>query len=305
MMPAMASVLPVTQRPAYRATVYVVAAAFLAFGLLALTPWYPTTLGPPVFNLLLNVFVIMHMLTLYRGRDVVFFYVSTLVISNAFENLSILTGFPFGNYDYTDALGPKIFLVPVLVGASYVGAAYASWVIALAILRQWRRPLTGVSVVVVPAFAAVFMVMWDLTFDPNSSTVRQWWIWRDGGAYFGVPMSNFAGWYLTVFTFMLVFALWLRYTHAQPPVSGEDEVGDRGLWFAAVAVYVAMGIAHTPLQSIAGAEQVIDGAGQSWNVVAIAQALALVTAFTMFTAGALAVQAIATSRSRSSDSARV
>ena len=296
--PHSSATLPITQRPGYRVTVYAVAGLFLAFGLLALTPWYPTALGPPLFNLLLNIFVIMHMLTLYRGRDVVFFYAATLVISNAFENLSILTGFPFGHYDYTDALGPKIFLVPVLVGASYVGAAYASWIISLAILRQWRRPLTGASVVVVPLFAAIFMVMWDLTFDPNSSTVRQWWIWRDGGAYFGVPISNFAGWYLTVFTFMLVFALWLRFTHAQPAVDQADEVGDRGLWLAAVAVYVGMGIAQIPLQDISGAAQVIDGAGQTWNVVAIAQALGLVTAFTMFTAGALALQAIASSRPR-------
>lgn len=294
----MASTLPVTQRPAYRATVYAVAGLFLLYGILATTPWYPSALGPPIFNLLLNIFVIMHMLTLYRGRDVVFFYVTTLVISNAYENFGILTGFPFGHYDYTDALGPKVFLVPVLIGASYVGAAYASWVIALAILRQWRRPLSGASIVVVPLFAAIFMVMWDLTFDPNSSTVRQWWIWRDGGGYFGVPISNFAGWYLTVLTFMLVFAIWLRYTHAQPAVSRADEVGDRGLWLAAVTVYFAMGIAHIPAGSIAGGEQVIDGAGQAWNVIAIRQSLGLVTAFTMFTASAIAVQAIASSRTR-------
>ena len=298
------SAQPVTQRPGYYAVVYVVAAAFLFQGLLALTPWYPTALGPLMFNLLLNVFVITHMLTLYRGRDVVVFYVVTLVISNIFENMSILTGFPFGHYDYTDALGPKVFLVPILVGASYVGAAYASWVMALAVLRQWHRPLTGASVVVVPLFAAIFMVMWDLTFDPNSSTIREWWIWRDGGAYFGVPISNFAGWYLTVFTFMLVFALWLRFAHAQPPVSRTQEVGARGLWFAAIAVYVTMGIAQVPTQSIAGAEQIIDGAGQAWNATAILQALGLVTAFTMFTVGALAVQAVASSRPRADEESR-
>lgn len=297
-----ASALPVTQRPGYYAAVYLIAALFLFQGLLALTPWYPTALGPLMFNLLLNVFVITHMLTLYRGRDVVFFYVVTLVISNIFENMSILTGFPFGHYDYTDALGPKIFLVPILVGASYVGAAYASWVMALAILRQWRRPLTGASVVVVPLFAAIFMVMWDLTFDPNSSTVREWWIWRDGGAYFGVPISNFAGWYLTVFTFMLVFALWLRFSHAQPDVSGTREVGAPGLWFSAIAVYIAMGISQVPTQSIAGADQIVDGAGQAWNVTAIPQALGLVTAFTMFTVGALAIQAVSSSHVRGATS---
>lgn len=290
--------MPLTRRPLFQTSVYVVAALFLLQALLAITPLYPTALGPLIFNLLLNIFVVMHMLTLYRGRDVVIFYVITLVISNLYENVGILTGFPFGSYDYTDALGPKIFLVPVLVGASYVGAAYASWLMALIVLRQWRRPLSGWSVVIVPAFAAIFMVMWDLTFDPNNSTVRQWWIWEDGGAYFGVPVTNFLGWYLTVFTFMLIFAWWMRGSKAQPEVPGVDDVGRHGTWLAGVAVYFAMGIAQVPLGRIAGGTQVIDGSGQLWNVVALQQALGLVMLFTMGTVAALALQAIGTAGSR-------
>jgi putative membrane protein len=289
---------PLTRRPRFQAYVYLVAALFLLQAVIAFTPWYPTALGPLIFNLLLNIFVVMHMLTIYRGRDVVIFYVVTLVISNLYENIGILTGFPFGSYDYTDALGPKIFLVPGLVGASYVGAAYASWVMSLIVLRQWRRPLSGWSVVTVPAFAAIFMVMWDLTFDPNSSTVRQWWIWKDGGAYFGVPVTNFLGWYLTVFTFMLIFAWWMRVSKAQPEVSGVDAVGRYGTWLAGVAVYFAMGMVQVPTESIAGGTQVIDGSGQLWNVVALQQALGLVTLFTMGTVVALALQAIGTAGGR-------
>lgn len=290
--------MPLTRRPLFQTSVYVVAALFLLQALLAFTPLYPTALGPLIFNLLLNIFVVMHMLTVYRGRDVVIFYVMTLVISNLYENIGVLTGFPFGSYDYTDALGPKIFLVPVLVGASYVGAAYASWLLALIVLRQWRRPLSGWSVVTVPAFAAIFMVMWDLTFDPNSSTVRQWWIWEDGGAYFGVPVTNFLGWYLTVFTFMLIFAWWMRGSKAQPEVPDVDEVGPRGTWLAGVVVYFSMGIAQVPSESIAGGTQVIDGSGQLWNVVALQQALGLVMLFTMGTVSALALAAIGTAGSR-------
>ena len=36
-------------------------------------------------------------------------------VSNFYENLSLLTGFPFGHYHYTEALGPKLFLVPNLL----------------------------------------------------------------------------------------------------------------------------------------------------------------------------------------------
>ena len=142
------------------------------------------------------------------------------------------------------------------------------------------------------------MVMWDLTFDPNSSTVRQWWIWKDGGAYFGVPVTNFLGWYLTVFSFMLIFAWWMRGSRAQADVSGVDAIGRRGTWLAGVAIYFAMGLVQVPMESIAGGAQVIDGSGQLWNVVALQQALGLVTLFTMGTVVALALQAIGTAGGR-------
>jgi Carotenoid biosynthesis protein len=40
--------------------------------------------------------------------------VIAFIVNNFYENLSILTGFPFGHYHYTEALGPKLFLVPLL-----------------------------------------------------------------------------------------------------------------------------------------------------------------------------------------------
>ena len=91
-----------------------------------------------------------------RVWDVVVFYVVTLVVNFTLENVGVLTGFPFGSYYYSDALGPKLGEVPILIGFSYVGAAYASWVMALILLRVWRSPLQGATVFFVPFFAAIF-----------------------------------------------------------------------------------------------------------------------------------------------------
>lgn len=33
------------------------------------------------------------------------------------------------------------------------------------------------------------------------------WVWENGGAYFGVPVSNFLGWYLTNYLIYQSFAL--------------------------------------------------------------------------------------------------
>jgi carotenoid biosynthesis protein len=48
----------------------------------------------------------------YGWRGILFFLVVCLGVSNAFENLSILTGFPFGWYHYSDAMGPTVFGAP-------------------------------------------------------------------------------------------------------------------------------------------------------------------------------------------------
>jgi putative membrane protein len=59
-------------------------------------------------------FALIHGAVRYGWRGIVTFIVICLVVSNIFENVSILTGFPFGHYHYTDVLGLKLFLVPVL-----------------------------------------------------------------------------------------------------------------------------------------------------------------------------------------------
>ena len=74
-----------------------------------------------------------------------------------------------------------------------------------------------------PAIASFIMVSWDLTIEPMMSTITGSWIWHYGGSYFGVPVSNFLGWYLTVYAFFQSFALYARSRVARcckpPPIS--------------------------------------------------------------------------------------
>src|SRR5262249_19046491 len=49
----------------------------------------------------------LHGLRRYSVKQFLIFFVIAFIVSNFYENLSILTGFPFGHYHYTDALGPK------------------------------------------------------------------------------------------------------------------------------------------------------------------------------------------------------
>lgn len=156
------------------------------------------------------IFALIHGATFYRWRGILTFVAINLVVGNIFENLGVRTGFPYGHYYFTGLMGPKLSVVPILLGLAYVGMAYLSWTLARLIVGGVQIPLLGQRVVTVPLIAASIMVAWDLSQDPVWSTILHAWIWLQRGAYFGVPVTNFFGWYLTVYVMYQWFALYLR-----------------------------------------------------------------------------------------------
>jgi uncharacterized membrane protein len=124
-------------------------------------------------------------------------------------------------------MGPRLFLVPLLIGPLYFGVGYLSWTLARAMLGDANGRLAGRLAYATPIVASFIMVCWDLTIDPKMSTITSNWIWRDGGSYFGVPVEKFLGWYLTVYVFLQVFALYARRLSATPDrIPGYDELHD-------------------------------------------------------------------------------
>src|SRR5438132_8998176 len=242
----------------------------------------PSLVTLTLVTLLPFVFVFVHGSVKYRIRDVLVFAAITLVVSNIFENLSILTGFPFGHYVYTDGMGPKLFLVAILIGPAYLGTGYLSWMLARLMLGATEQRLPGHLIFTVPLLASFLMVAWDLSFDPIASTIRHLWIWQEGGNYFGVPFSNFMGWFLTVFIFFQLFALYLRgrqIAYAQVP---QVQAMSRGYWLQAVVFYGVIAL-RTPLNILTQTTNatVADPAGVLWRTQDIYLVCGLVWIFTM------------------------
>jgi uncharacterized membrane protein len=239
----------------------------------------PSLLSVALVTLLPFVFVFVHGSLNYRFRELLVFAAITLVVSNIFENLSILTGFPFGHYYYTDGLGPKLFLVPILIGPAYLGTGYLAWTLARLLLEATEKRLPGRQVWAVPVLASFLMVAWDLSFDPIASTIHQSWIWLEGGNYFGVPFSNYLGWFLTVFVFFQLFALYLR---GRPNASSPAQTLSRGYWLLAVVFYgvIASGTPLNILTQTANAT-VADPAGVLWRTRDIYVVTGLAWMFTM------------------------
>ena len=235
---------------------------------------------------LLMGFAIVHGVRCYGWRDFIVFFLLTFVISWSYETSSILTGFPFGHYYYTDQLGPKLWLVPLLIMPAYFSMGYLAWTLAHILLDRFDGRLAGADVVLVPVFASFVMVMWDLCMDPTQSSIGGAWIWRDGGGYFGVPLVNFLGWYLCVFTIYLAFALYLKRSAEWTRATNLSERSARTLP-ALMYGTVMLGILIEPLT--ASSVQISSHDNHVWWTGDIYTGLALVSLFTMLFVTVLAL----------------
>jgi len=116
-------------------------------------------------------------------------------VAFAAEYASTRVGVPFGLYHYTGTTrGIELYLanVPFFDSLSFPFLAYASFCLA-------RRVLGPVGRGRLTLLAGVLMMLLDVVIDPLAVRGDRWFLGRifyyaDAGAYFGVPLSNFAGW---------------------------------------------------------------------------------------------------------------
>lgn len=104
------------------------------------------------------------------------------------EAVGAATDLPFGAYGYTDALQPQLLGVPLLIPLAWLMLLPPAWAVAARIAGRTSGPAFV-------AWSAIAMTAWDLFLDPQ---MVAWglWRWDEPGAYFGIPMLNFAGWLL-------------------------------------------------------------------------------------------------------------
>ncbi|PSO52868.1 MAG: carotene biosynthesis protein, partial [Actinobacteria bacterium QS_5_72_10] len=91
------------------------------------------------------------------------------------ELIGVATGWPFGEYRYTGALGPHVAGVTVVVPLAWTMMAYPALVVARHVTQ---RPVAGV------ALAAWALTAWDLFLDPQMVADGAW-RWAADGAYAG------------------------------------------------------------------------------------------------------------------------
>ncbi|MFE9193684.1 carotenoid biosynthesis protein [Micromonospora sp. NPDC007208] len=159
----------------------------------------------------------------------------------AIEAIGVATGVPFGSYDYSGELGPKLAGVPLIIPLAWTWMAWPAWLAAVRLTggnaatangtgptASGSRSTAGGSAstasgsgsaaggggstvrrwVARIALATVGLAAWDLFLDPQM-VAEGYWVWRDATPALpglaGIPVSNYLGWLL--FAVLMMSAL--------------------------------------------------------------------------------------------------
>lgn len=155
------------------------------------------------------------------------------------EFSSTRTGIPFGLYRYTGSTrGQELYIadVPFIDPLSFTFLAYAAFCLTRVALSGRSAPRSVTAVV-----AGMLMMALDIVIDPLAVRGDRWFLgqifaYAAPGLYFGVPLSNFAGW---VIVGVVGVGLYLA---AVPDASGRRVWPGVALYYGVLGFNLAMTI---------------------------------------------------------------
>ena len=197
-------------------TIYVLLTIYTLVSLFIGVPYH--SFLTPLLTLLAFSFALLHSYQNLGWKHALLLLALTFGVSLLFESVGVATGWVYGPYHYTDKLGAKFLgLVPLLIPVAWFMMTYPAYEIARRLVPPskaawvWRL---GVA-----ALGALVMTAWDLAMDPMMVAGGHW-VWDKPGPYFGVPLQNYWGWWLTIF---VTFCLFLSLGKATPVQEGSTD----------------------------------------------------------------------------------
>lgn len=158
--------------------------------------------------------------------------------SYVIEYIGATTGIPYGEFAYTVSLGPMLLgTVPLGLPVFFIPLVVNSYLLCLLLLgERSANPVLRIP------FVAATVVAVDLVLDPGAVAVGFWTF--GGGVYYGVPLSNYAGWVVSAIVATLLIDLGFERTALRERVETcsymlDDMVSFVLLWGLITAVYRA------------------------------------------------------------------
>jgi putative membrane protein len=193
--------------------------------------------------------VMIFFLVRHAGLKWLTAFLALYAISLTSELLGTTFGIPFGAYSYSAVLKPMwLDRVPVGIPLSWFYMAVPCYAIAMSLLR-------GQSAVRRIALASFILLAWDLALDPAMSSATKYWEWGEAGPYYGMPLLNLFGWYVTGVVLMGALAAlksdewisrlpvpWLTSFYGANLLLALGMCAAAGLWMAVIATVAALGV---------------------------------------------------------------
>jgi len=156
------------------------------------------------------------------------------------ESVGVLTAAVFGPYHYTPVLGPRFLgLVPYTVPMVWFALVYPSYVVA-----EWLVPVGWVGRrrrLAVAGLGATVVTAVDMALDPVMVEAGAW-VWQVHGAFFGIPLQNYVGWWLTAFAILGLYQWSCAIRLPQPP-AGSAALARLALFSYGLFAFGAVGTA--------------------------------------------------------------
>lgn len=104
------------------------------------------------------------------------------------------TGRPFGPYEYTPNLGPRIMgVLPIAVPFLWYAVIASGHYLVFHFAKLKSRRLTALAV-------AACVALFDLLFEPFAAFVKSYWLWKTAE----IPSQNYVAWFVAAFVLVRI-----------------------------------------------------------------------------------------------------
>ncbi len=193
----------------YKLTIWVLAALFyfmLCGAIASHLLWHQAPLagsGSAIFLFIAGVLVLVAAGQQERWRLAV-----SGLIGFAAEVIGVQFGWLFGRYSYTEVLAPNWLGTPLVM--------FCAWFILIGYVKQlllsFRLPVWSEV-----GLGGLCMTVIDLLIDPLAAHPFNFWNWIETGAYYGIPLRNFSGWFIVSVLIFSVEKLMYRTRSVENP----------------------------------------------------------------------------------------
>lgn len=154
----------------------------------------------------------LHAAGYYGWKPATRMFAIGVVVAYALEEFGVHTGLLFGRYYFTSIMGPKLDVIPIALPFGWVALIYMAWVVTNLIIDRSPVPTSHSHshILLGAALTALVVSTIDINADPFC-VANGWWVWRDGGPIFGVPVHNWVGWFIVGFITVTIHGYQLRY----------------------------------------------------------------------------------------------